>query len=336
MDQNSNSRLGARFELGIVGNFLSVLCYAIALSVALGGLILFVELMIQAGILTTFVALPFWFVTWKLVRLGRRFRTRNVESLLQEDPRAPVLYLRSFESDQRVVLTKIPTTRLPVLGNIELSSMPGAAFRFLRWRFMRVQRVEEQNARVLKHLGPVITVAKQGERLPQLGAARIPFKSGPWQVTIQSMMEKSQLIVFQSGRSESLSWELNHAFGLKQFKPVLICAPLAYEGALLTRQEQYGLFKRTMSAEAPESARLLPEQLGDTTYFFFPTPNHLDEFQTEGPPGAVLDQVRPGTSNEIQAHFKRMLKVYWISFAVVVFFIAVRYAIYGYELFSEP
>jgi hypothetical protein len=304
MSNDSNSRSTSRFDLGPLGGFLGIVFFVLAALVGIGGVAFYWALMVGGGLIANIVLVPFAYVGWKFVRLGRRLRSPSVKALLARDRRAPVIYLRSFEFDKRIVGKK---------------------------------RVEERNTMMLNHLGPVITVAKPGEKLPQLGAARIAFDNGSWQAGVQDLIQSSQLIVLQAGGSQGLRWEMNQVFGLRPFRPVLISAPVMYQDSPLTRPEQYGVFRRAMIAEAPAAARLLPEELGNTTYFFFPTPDRLQEFRMEGgPPGQVLDQLRPGTSAEIAKQTKRNLRIYFVCLAVFIALFMGSYIFLAYQDINAP
>jgi len=304
MGNDSTSISPGRFELGPLGGFLGIVCFVLAALVGVGGLIFYVEMIVDGGLIANILLAPFAYVVLKLIRLGRRLRSPSVKALLIRDKRAPVIYLRSFDFDKRVIGKK---------------------------------SVEERNTMMLNHLGPVITVAKPGERLPQLGAARIAFDNGSWQAGVQDLIQSSQFIVLQAGGSQGLRWEMNQVFALSPFRPVLVAAPVRYEDSPLTRQDQYGVFRRAMLAEAPAAAALLPEELGNATYFFFPTPDRVQEFRIEGgPPGQVLDQLRPGTSQEIGKQMKRNLRIYWLCLAAFIALFVAYFIFRAYQNINAP
>jgi len=103
----------------------------------------------------------------------------------------------------------------------------------------------------------------------------------------------------------------------------LICAPTSTDESFLNKQQEYEVFKRALAAEAPEAARLFPEQLGNTTYFFFDHSRRVAEFDTDlGPPMSVLDQLRTGTSAEVGRRTKRLLRTYlWCLGSLIFLFI---------------
>lgn len=225
------------------------------------------------------------FAAWKLVRLGRRLKVPSARQILENDRRPPVLYLRSFESDTRIITKPGPVTR--ILGQV-------GALRSLwaGWSF-GTRRIEEQHTKILRSLGPVIALSPPGQRLPHLGAARIAFEDHEWQDGVRDLMQRSQLIVIEGGVSSGLKWEMSEAFQLEPFKPILICAPPIHEPeSLLSRQKRYEMLKRALPNEA---VRLLPEDLGNMEFFLFKTADQVRGIEGKGElPKEVLDEVATG------------------------------------------
>lgn len=240
----------------------------------------------------------FAFAAWKLVRLGLRLKAPTAQEILQKDPRPPVLYLRSFESDKRTI-TRQTSKWWNAFSQMEFVT---------GWSF-GTRRLEEVNTKILKYLGPVIAVAPPGENLPQLGAARLSLPDDQWRDGVRNLMRKSQLIIIEHGVSSGLKWEMSEAFRLEPFKPILICAPVRDEEVFLSRQHRYEMLKRALPSEA---IRVLPIDIGNTAFFFFKKPDQVTEIAaTEGPPEELLDEVRPGAMAEMRKRrFRRRLIIF--------------------------
>jgi tetratricopeptide (TPR) repeat protein len=133
------------------------------------------------------------FVMSGVVSLVRssRFHAICANSVLQNDSRPPVLYLRSFGSDP-------------------LSQVGG-------W--------EEQFVSVLKDIGPVIALGKPEEKLPPLGAARHYAGDTDWQELILDWFSKAALVVLRIGETEGVWWELEQALRFVQPERLLLLVP---------------------------------------------------------------------------------------------------------------
>ncbi|HEV2960263.1 MAG TPA: hypothetical protein VG649_00440 [Candidatus Angelobacter sp.] len=136
-----------------------------------------------------------WFVAFVVVcfgapglaciRHGQRLAAPTANELLSRDLRPPVLYLRSFEQDtvsSRWSDFKNPTDYLNPLG-----------------KNMELETEEVTLARVMKQIGPFITVGRPGEELPELGAARIYADDAGWQEKVTDLIARARLVVFRFG-----------------------------------------------------------------------------------------------------------------------------------------
>jgi len=271
-------------------------------------------LLIQLGALAILVPIPFLYLARRLTRLGLRLRAQKADWVLQNESRAPVLYLRSFESDKRKIRRSVFHEKeysglMKVVMKV-LRFFPATAFPlYLRANLKRTDRVEERNIDDLSVLGPVVTLRRPGEWLPQLGAIRIASEQTDWQTAVLSLMEKAQLIVMETGASQGLRWEFRRAFDLTPFKPILVCAPPIYDDALLTPTQQYQMFRRALCAEVPSLDALFPHEIGATTHFFLASESHLEEFVSDGPPPEILDRMRPGSTEKLRKSLKRRLVI---------------------------
>ena len=121
----------------------------------------------------------------KAYRLSKKHRLPGALDKLAQDRRPPVLYLRSFR-DERF-------DAVPV--NPRAFFLPSFNTR------------EEQLVRSLDRLGPTVGIGKPGERLPELGAARLYVSAEKWQVTVAQLAAQARVVVIRAGRSPGLLWE---------------------------------------------------------------------------------------------------------------------------------
>ncbi|MER8098570.1 YncE family protein [Streptomyces goshikiensis] len=123
----------------------------------------------------------------------RRLGMRALRQQAEQDQRQPILMLRSFADDRRVLRAR----RLDRASVVERLCM------------RRFERFEEVAASALAVNGPVQTLSQVGERLPPpLGAARRSFSMDDWKEGVSELIDRSQLICVTVGRSESLRWEI--------------------------------------------------------------------------------------------------------------------------------
>jgi hypothetical protein len=107
-----------------------------------------------------------------------------------EDFRAPVIYLRSFQTDKDF----------------------SCRHRILRSLFS-VQTEEEQLAEVLREIGPVIAIGRPGEVLPSLGANRTYIEDANWQDQVLAWFARAALVVVHipPEPTEGIAWEIDRS-----------------------------------------------------------------------------------------------------------------------------
>ena len=116
--------------------------------------------------------------------LGRRLSVKSAEELMAEDRRPPVVYLRSFRSDG------------------ELASSHGVMFG------LPSSNAEQIVGRIMCRIGPFVAIGKPGERMPELGAARLYVGNDEWQARISEMLEVASLVLLRVGSTEGFWWEV--------------------------------------------------------------------------------------------------------------------------------
>lgn len=133
-----------------------------------------------------------------LVFLHRRTKVKSVEEVLESDKRHPVLFLRSFESEnKRTHYTKF---------HFSFKNLFVTNFRNLNGYTFD----EFLSAEISKRIGPFIALGKPGDYLPMTGAARSYVHDENWQVVIREYCQKASLIIFLESITEGAKWELLH------------------------------------------------------------------------------------------------------------------------------
>ena len=127
-------------------------------------------------------------------RSGWQHEARTAEQALAADPRAPVVYLRSFVVDEQLWMTGGWVARVVRFLIYTLSTSP-----------------EQEMSFVMEQVGPVITIGRPGEPLPGLGAARLYVRDDEWREVVGQKMTDAALVVIRAGDTPNLWWEIKHA-----------------------------------------------------------------------------------------------------------------------------
>jgi hypothetical protein len=157
--------------------------------------------------------------------LARRRTATAARAALETDERPPIVYLRSFRDDG-----------VGVTG----------------WWYEALQSVhallnktiEERLIDVLSRYGPVVTIGRPGEELPELGAARVYVGDDHWQNLITDLLsEPGAVAVLRAGETQGLRWELQKIGGMLSPSQVLLFLPFAMKGSRANRDARYGAFR---------------------------------------------------------------------------------------------
>jgi hypothetical protein len=127
---------------------------------------------------------------------------RSAVSVMRNDPRQPILYLRSFRSDP------------------------------LFWA--SAASAEHELVRAVRSLGPVIAIGAPGTTVPPLGAARLRVSDDHWQDVVAELVTSAQLVLLRIGSSVGFFWELEHLVSTADPRKVLIFLPKEDRGAIYT------------------------------------------------------------------------------------------------------
>ena len=123
-----------------------------------------------------------WLGFFLLVRARRYFQI-DADSLLAVDRRPPILFLRSFDDDEKQRFTRSDKAFLDFSLETRLSN-----------HFSR--------------FGPFVAIGSPKETVPQLGAARVLLSDEEWQPRVLGWMQEAGLIIMYSGKTHWVNWEL--------------------------------------------------------------------------------------------------------------------------------
>jgi hypothetical protein len=144
----------------------------------------------------------------------RRGRQQVLRGSLKQDlggKQPSTLYLRSFFDDQIKILRDGLRYRVwftdPFLQNI------------------RFTRFEEVVTEAIWPFGGVIGLARPGEKLPELGAARIAADDGDWKQKIDRLMDESERILMVVGVTSGLKWEFQQSRDKARFAKLSLVIP---------------------------------------------------------------------------------------------------------------
>jgi hypothetical protein len=196
-----------------------------------------------------------------LRRRLRQFRARSAEQELQRpDARRPILYLRSFGLDEH---TARPSVHELLLGSAWATTL------------------EEKLARTLGRCGPVIAIGRPDEALPGLGAARFYVDDDVWQQKVADVASVSSLVVWTSGTSPGLRWEVEHLLATVPAERLVVWAhPHLLNLGATAREAEWSRF---ISALGGVFARPLPQRLAGI---------RLIHFRADGEPVPVASRSR--------------------------------------------
>lgn len=124
-----------------------------------------------------------------LWRYGARHLQPGAEDLLASDGRPPILYLRSFASENTV-------------GDEELAI-----------------------AHAFEDVGPFVAIGQPGEKLPKLGAARMYLTDDSWQGRVRELMARARFVIVVAGDTPGLGWELSQCAQIDDPRKLIILIP---------------------------------------------------------------------------------------------------------------
>jgi hypothetical protein len=171
----------------------------------------------------------FCLVTGFAFMWGRKLMQKSADKVLLEDQRPPVLYLRSFKDDA-ITSSLIDTSTSPVSFT-----------------------EEEFLMEVLNDFGPCIAIGQPGEKIPDLGAARMYVADDQWQDKVRELLISSRLVVLRAGRTKNFLWEVEKSIQSVTPRNLIILIPKT--------KNVYSQFHKLANQSFPKP---LPESIGES------------------------------------------------------------------------
>lgn len=167
---------------------------------------------------------------------SRKYRSLSANEVLENDSRPPVIYLRSFKDD------KGAGHPLGIFRGSNIKYFWHWIFGFYNGPHELMGRSEEEIlAQVLGTVGPVVAIGRPGEKLPQLGAARVYVEDSVWQEKVHEFLDRAALVVLRLGKTEGFWWEVEQSASRLDPRRLVFLVPLnraRYE-EFRTRAEKY-------------------------------------------------------------------------------------------------
>lgn len=191
--------------------------------------------------------------------IARMHMALGADEVLRRDGREPVLYLRSFESDQ----VRAPGSDGSKAYKVDVATEHVILPRF--WVDRRDLTFEEFICRAMARFAPVIAIGRPGEKLPRLGASRKYVANHCWQSEVRGLMGIAKLTCLVLGESEGLLWEFRQLMEQDDPAKVLLLVPQGDDACF-----DWHAFIAKAAGQAGLTA--LPADIpGDTLAVFFRT-----------------------------------------------------------------
>jgi hypothetical protein len=159
------------------------------------------------------------FICYTMIMEGSKLTQPTTTELMEGDDRTPVLFLRPFKSDG--ALKDSYGIRDPVHDSL-------LGFVILAIHFalgLRRNELEADLVRALRAFGPAFAVGRPQDFEPDEGASRGYLKDNDWQDTVRKLIRGSQIVVWQSGCSDGVLWELRQIVNICDPRNVLLLIP---------------------------------------------------------------------------------------------------------------
>ncbi len=178
----------------------------------------------------------------------RRWQLQQIKSFdtsLKKSDKRPIFYLRSFGLDELIGAPSV----LEILFNIPIAN--------------REQAMVAQ----LRPCGPVIAIGRPGEKVPSLGASRFYVAHNLWQEKVADVSKVARLVVWASGTTPGLQWEITHLVrSLPPERLILWAHPWLLDLDPDEREAEWAAFVDGLGQLFPKP---LPKPLGKTQVFAF-------------------------------------------------------------------
>jgi hypothetical protein len=164
----------------------------------------------------------------------------SLEEALANDPRPPVLYLRSFRDLSEEVLIRSALSPVPA-----------------EWIIVES----------LARIGPCISIGKPGENPPERGAATLQLSDDEWQSRVGELLNRATLVVLKVGNTERFWWETQQVLTMLPPEKVLfVLGATTSPQPPANAEGSYLAFRSRVEKMLPKP---LPTKLGKACFLAF-------------------------------------------------------------------
>ena len=189
------------------------------------------------------------------IHTGRRMLALRADDLLSNTEVKPVVYLRSFRADGH---------QKQLSGRDYLHGILSLVFSH---DDLQEPRSEENLIIVANGVGPFVALGRPGERLPQIGAARLYVPNDKWKLVVRQLCQRARLVIVEIGDVTSgLRWELENLSKFVSPERLLIYRPVTVFQDESKLAASYRDFTESFSPFFPKS---LPAEIGDSRCIVF-------------------------------------------------------------------
>lgn len=135
-----------------------------------------------------------------LLYWARRHFQVSADSLLALDKRSPMLFLRSFDDDEK--RSYFATGR----GWLDFS-------------------LETRLANHFHRFGPFVAIGAPKDKVPQIGAARVQLPDDQWQERVLGWMRDASVIIMYAGKTNWVNWELRQVIEAGRATRLILLVP---------------------------------------------------------------------------------------------------------------
>lgn len=159
--------------------------------------------------------------------MGRPYRMelmglgRNPTAILRNARHPPVLFLRSFAFDNATLAPRSRSRSERLLDRFGLLRTPEMRVTIKAWDY-----------------AAVVAIGRPEEFEPPAGAARFYVSRDTWHDTIESLIPLCQLIIWTTGRTQGLRWEMQRLIGTVSPRRLLLWVHVHAEGLTAAERER--------------------------------------------------------------------------------------------------
>jgi hypothetical protein len=129
----------------------------------------------------------------RLLRLAHRRAAGFYQPIIRHDTRAPILFLRSFTEEKRLLAAPARSLLAKVLRLRESK-----------------RTLDEIVLDAASPVGPVVALGIPAEEAAPLGAARVYAGDAEWQEAVRGLVQQSRAVIICVEEGEGVLWELTH------------------------------------------------------------------------------------------------------------------------------